>query len=172
MVGGNAYVLKPNSTDIDFELVAFPKNQLFVRWAQVTAFLPSVQYSIPPWHYDNDTSVPVSKICKDLEIIRDQEVTPILIKEAKQSVLEGTPIIRPVWWIDNSDPSSYKIADEFLVGNQILVAPITDEDTYKRDIYVPRGKWLDPSNGKIHDGPLVLKDYPAPIEKIPYFIAK
>jgi hypothetical protein len=44
MIGGNAYVLKENSTDIDFELVAYPDLQLFVRWAQVTAFLPSMQY--------------------------------------------------------------------------------------------------------------------------------
>lgn len=43
-IGGNAYVFKENSTDIDFELVAYPDEQLFVRWAQVTAFLPSMQY--------------------------------------------------------------------------------------------------------------------------------
>ena len=44
MIGGNAYVLKENSTDIDFELIGYPDKQLFIRWAQVTAFLPSMQY--------------------------------------------------------------------------------------------------------------------------------
>ena len=172
MIGGNAYAFKNNSSEIDFEVVAYPDKQLFVRWAQVTAFLPSMQYSIPPWHYDGDPSVPVSKICKDLEILRDQEIYPILLKGARMSVQVGSPIIRPVWWIDNSDEESYRIGDEFLVGNEILVAPITDENTFKRDIYFPRGDWIDPSNNKVYTGPLLVKDYPAPIEKIPYFKAK
>jgi alpha-glucosidase (family GH31 glycosyl hydrolase) len=113
----------------------------------------------------------VSKICKNLEILRDREVTPILLKEAHMSVQMGTPIIRPLWWIDNSDPNNYRISDEFLVGNEILVAPITDENKFSRDIYFPKGNWTDPTNGKVIVGPQLVKDYPAPIEKIPYFKA-
>jgi alpha-glucosidase len=92
-----------------------------------------------------------------------------LIKEASQATKTGSPIIRPVWWIDNSDKNTFILSDQFLVGNDILVAPITDENRFKRDIYVPRGKWLS-ENKTIYTGPIWLRDYPAPIDKIPYFI--
>ena len=88
------------------------------------------------------------------------------------SVQLGTPIIRPLWWIDNSDPNNYKIPDQFLVGNEILVAPITDENKYARDIYFPKGNWVDPSNDQVIVGPFLFKDYQAPIDKIPYFKAQ
>lgn len=39
MVGGNAYVLLPN-------------RELFIRWAELNVFLPSIQFSIVPWQYD------------------------------------------------------------------------------------------------------------------------
>jgi alpha-glucosidase (family GH31 glycosyl hydrolase) len=68
-----------------------------------------------------------------------------------------------------ADQTSYEISDEFLIGNEILVAPITDEDVYARDVYLPRGNWKY-ENGSIFTGPLWLRNFPAPIEKIPYFI--
>ena len=87
------------------------------------------------------------------------------------SVQLGTPIIRPLWWIDNSDPINFRIDDEFLVGNEILVAPITDENKYERDIYFPKGEWIDPTNNQTYVGPKWINGYKAPIDKIPYFKA-
>lgn len=81
----------------------------------------------------------------------------------------GEPIIRPLWWVDNTDSTSYSINDQFLVGNEILVAPITDDKTYKRDIYIPKGNWKY-INGTVYIGPRWLKSFPVPIEVVPYFI--
>lgn len=142
---------------------------MYVRWAQLTAFLPSMQFSIPPWHYNNKTQVPVNNICRDLVNLHEQIVYPILIKYANNAVKTGEPIIRPVWWLNNSDSIALKVSDEFLVGNEILVAPILDENHYKRDIYFPVGSWKA-TNGSIYQGPMLTKDYPAPIEEIPYFV--
>ena len=167
--GGNAYIFIGEDIDFETELIAYPDYQLYIRWAQMTAFLPSMQFSIPPWHYNNKTNVPVNKICQELVKLHENLVYPILIKEANQATKTGSPIIRPVWWMDNSDKNNLLISDQFLVGNDILVAPITDENRYKRDIYVPRGKW-SAENGTIYTGPVWLRDYPAPIDKIPYFI--
>lgn len=60
--------------------------------------------------------------------------------------------------------------DEFLIGDELLVAPILNENEYNRDVYLPRGKWRS-ENGNIYEGPINVKSYPAPIEVIPYFIA-
>jgi len=39
MIGGNAYVFKPSG-------------ELYIRWMQANAFMPSVQFSIVPWEYN------------------------------------------------------------------------------------------------------------------------
>ncbi len=161
MIGGNAYVIYE-----DLGNPVFPDAQLYIRWTQLTAFLPSMQFSIPPWHY-NDANL--TAICRDLVNLHENLVFPELIKFAQQAVKTGEPIIRPVWWVDNSDEFLLKIDDQFLVGNQILVAPVLTENTFKRDIYLPRGKWVD-QDGVFYDGPILLSSFDAPINKIPYFL--
>lgn len=87
--GGNAYA------------GMFPDYELFVRWTQLNAFLPSMQFSIPPWVYDNTTSVPVNDICRRYVTIHEQLVFPLLVKYGTKTTISGEPITRSLWWIDN-----------------------------------------------------------------------
>lgn len=50
-----------------------------------------------------------------------------------------------------------------------MVAPVLVEGKVSRDIYLPRGDWTD-QNGKSYTGPIWLKDYPADLSVLPYFI--
>ena len=165
MIGGNAYVIegKKNSS---FTSSPFPDAQLYIRWTQLTAFLPSMQFSIPPWHYADPN---LTKICRDLVYLHESLVFPYLKKFAEKATQTGEPIIRPVWWTDNSDEILYEIDDEFLIGDRILVAPILIENAFERDIYLPRGRWIDPE-GVIFKGPVLLANVSVPINKIPYFL--
>ncbi len=162
MIGGNAYIIEGNEKGGPI----FPDAQLYVRWTQLTAFLPSMQFSIPPWHYADPK---LTAICRDLVELHERLVYPELIKFAQRAVETGEPIIRPVWWADNSDEHLYQIDDEFLVGDQILVAPILTENAYWRDVYLPRGKWVD-ADGVFFNGPILLSNVSVPINKIPYFL--
>ena len=56
MIGGNAYSLHKSSTS------EFPDRELYIRWLQACTFLPSMQFSIPPWHYDDE----VTTIAKEM----------------------------------------------------------------------------------------------------------
>lgn len=58
---------------------------------------------------------------------------------------------------------------EYLLGENILVAPVLAEGKVSRDVYLPRGEWVDP-NGVAYTGPIWLKDYPADLSVLPYFI--
>jgi alpha-glucosidase (family GH31 glycosyl hydrolase) len=84
-------------------------------------------------------------------------------------VITGEPIIRPLWWINNSDIQTYTIDNQFLVGNDILVAPIVNENKYEQDIYIPNGSWKH-FNGTIYTGPGWFRNFHAPIDVINYFI--
>lgn len=59
---------------------------------------------------------------------------------------------------------------EFLLGEDILVAPVLTANTTKRNIVLPDGTWIDGNNGTVYEGPQTLKDYPAPLEVLPYFL--
>ena len=152
MIGGNSYGHSPDA-------------QLFIRWTQLTAFLPSMQFSIPPWHYKDPN---VTKICRHFVDLHEKLVFPFLKFFADVSTQTGEPIIRPLWWIDNSDPYTLDIDDEFLIGNNLLVAPILEENSFARDIYLPKGKWIY-LNETVFMGPVLLKNFDVPIDTIPYF---
>jgi myogenesis-regulating glycosidase len=163
MIGGNAYFLHQNGT-IDFNVDAFPDAELFVRWSQVTAFMPSMQFSIRPWLYNQS----VNEICKETVRIHEEIVFPYLDKYANKSLETGEPIIRPIWWIDNSDSNTYTIDDQFLVGDDILVAPVLKPNSIQREIYLPKGVWVY-SNGTFFTGPL-RRNFSAPLNHVPFFI--
>jgi Glycosyl hydrolases family 31 len=56
-----------------------------------------------------------------------------------------------------------------MLGRKILVAPVMDEGAVSRDIYLPSGLWLDMNTGQLLDGQSWLRDYPAPLDTLPYF---
>lgn len=40
-----------------------------------------------------------------------------------------------------------------------------------RDVYLPVGKWLDQGDpNTMHEGPIWIRDYPAPLDTLPYFV--
>lgn len=60
---------------------------------------------------------------------------------------------------------------EFLLGEKILAAPVIMKDKFERDIYLPKGMWIDGNNpSTIYEGKKWIRNYPAPIDVVPYFI--
>lgn len=33
-----------------------PDRELYIRWLELSAFMPAMQFSIPPWKYDKEVS--------------------------------------------------------------------------------------------------------------------
>ena len=86
--------------------------------------------------------------------------------------MDGSPINRPIWWEDASDQEALKVDDEFLLGSDLLVAPVMEEGAVSRDIYLPRGEWRDANDpdGTVIKGPLWIENYSAPLFVLPYFV--
>ncbi|XP_053611425.1 myogenesis-regulating glycosidase-like isoform X2 [Plodia interpunctella] len=151
MIGGNGYNAKPSK-------------ELFVRWAQANVFMPSLQFSFVPWDHDDEAV----EIC--LRYVKlHAAYTDDIIAAMEASVRDGTPVNPPIWWIDPTDPVALAVWDEFLLGEKILAAPVVEEGAVSRNIYLPKGTWRDGVSGELHQGPLWLNDYPAPLDTLPYF---
>ncbi|XP_037051398.1 myogenesis-regulating glycosidase-like [Bradysia coprophila] len=152
MIGGNGYGNNP------------PNKELFLRWLQANVFMPSLQFSFVPWDYDDET-ISISHKFTDLHA----EYTDVIMERFRLATTNGDPVNPPIWWIAPDDRIAQLINDEFLLGDNILVAPVLQEGKVSRDIYLPRGEWVD-QNGDSHTGPIWLKDYPADLSVLPYFI--
>lgn len=59
---------------------------------------------------------------------------------------------------------------EYLLGEDIVVAPVITEGATSRDVFLPSGTWVDGNTGSIHEGNTVLSAYDAPLDILPYFV--
>lgn len=153
MIGGNAYDNHPDP-------------ELFIRWLQLTTFMPSMQFSITPWVY-NDTIIQISRKFVEMH----EEYSEILIKYAKLASQTGEPIIRALWWMDPDNEDALTIEDEFLVGDELLVAPVVQPGARSRDIFFPVGNWQDQLHNRsiIIEGPIWLRDFKVDIDELAFF---
>jgi alpha-glucosidase (family GH31 glycosyl hydrolase) len=123
-----------------------------------------MQFSVPPWSFDETTN----RICHQYAVLH-QELAPYIQAQLDDTVRSGTPVIRPLFWHTPDDPATYAINDQFMVGEDLLVAPVVQPSIIARDIYIPRGRWRDRWTGQVYQGGQWLKNYPAPLEIMPLF---
>ncbi|XP_077299263.1 myogenesis-regulating glycosidase-like [Arctopsyche grandis] len=153
MIGGNGYNEKPSK-------------ELFIRWLQANTFMPNMQYSFVPWDFDNET-IQISHKFTNLHAEYAEKIRDAMI----QSVTVGTPANAPIWWLDPTDEDALKNYDEYLLGEDVLVAPVLERGAVTRDIYLPRGVWMyGEDNQSLYMGGSWLRNFSAPLDTLPYFI--
>ncbi|NXE98230.1 SP15 protein, partial [Menura novaehollandiae] len=143
--------------------------ELFVRWLQIVTFLPVMAFGSPPWICCDTWVLNLTRQC--IQRHRDF-VVPLLLKYSEEWQSLGYPIFRPTWWLSPTDPAAFTIEDEFLIGDEVLVAPITEKGQTWRDIYLPgEGHlWLDTNTARVFDGGTTLRNYSASLAEVPVFI--
>lgn len=119
--------------------------ELLIRWTQVGAFLPyfrnhSVQDSIyqEPWAFGGDTLASIKKYIELRYHFMPYLYT--LFYEAEQT---GLPVVRPLVMEYPNDPETFQCSDQFLLGSQVLIAPILRPGKSYRSMYLPAGSWYD-----------------------------
>ena len=153
MVGGNQY----ENDRIDKELM--------IRWAQASALMPLLQFSVGPWHFDKET-VDASREASELHV----RFAPVILDLARQAPRTGEPILASLWYHHPKDPNTHPINDQFMLGKDVVVAPVVAKGARARNIYLPAGTWKVLDTDKTLEGGKWLKDYPAPLASLPVFI--
>ena len=81
----------------------------------------------------------------------------------------GLPVMRPLVLHYEDDENTKNLNNEFLVGENILVAPVVEQGATRRMIYLPKGTWYDFwTKEKIEGGTYILRE--APIDVCPMYI--
>nr|XP_040019046.1 SITS-binding protein [Gasterosteus aculeatus aculeatus] len=145
--------------------------ELFIRWLEIAAFLPVISFHTPPWIYNEDW---VLNLTRAYIAKHQSDVVPLIEKYAEEWRATRSPIYRPMWWLSPSDPVTFTIDDQFLIGDEVLVAPVVEKGAVQRDIYLPDGgfQWQDSQNAQVFDGGTFLHDYPVPLEEVAVFLRR
>jgi alpha-glucosidase (family GH31 glycosyl hydrolase) len=154
MIGGGQHTAFAPGAKLDQELV--------VRSAQIHALMPMMQFSVAPWRILSKEN---NEICLKMAQLH-QSFGSKIIDLAKQSATSGEPIARAMLY--NYPKSNFgEIKDQFMLGSDILVAPIVEKGARKRKVIFPEGTWLG-DDGSTVRGPITL-GINVPLERLPYY---
>ena len=144
--------------------------ELFIRWMQCGALTPFCRNH-------NDDAVDqyvwsfgkgVQKICEKFIKLRYQ-LLPYIYTQFVKSSESGFPLQRPLVFDSQTDPACRQIDDQYLFGEDILVAPVLKAGATSRNLYLPEGEWFSPVSKKFYEGGRWLS-IKAPIDTLPWFI--
>lgn len=139
-----------------------PDQDLVVRSAQCHALMPMMQFSVAPWRVLDASHLAAVK--KSVEI--RTKFTPLIMKLMRESAKTGEPILRSLEFVFPNQ--GYEdVNDQFMLGDNMLVAPLQQKGVSSRNVVLPAGKWKA-DDGKIYDGGKTL-NIEVPLDRIPYF---
>ena len=136
--------------------------ELFLRSAQVHALCPMMQISASPWRVLPPEH---QRVFRDVVALR-QRFAPRFVELAKHSARTGEPMMRN---LEYAFPGrGYAgIKDEFLMGEDLLVAPVLEKGATSRRVVLPPGSWRA-DDGRTYDGPETI-EADAPLARLPHF---
>ena len=79
------------------------------------------------------------------------KLMPYVYAQAKDCSERGLPMVRALLVEFPQDKGAWLVEDEYMFGSQILVAPLLESGN-SRDVYLPKGKWIDYQTGKVYEG--------------------
>ncbi len=158
-----------------------PSAELYVRATAMAAFCPIMQYHsefnhhrLPsrdrtPWNIAERTGdLRAIEIYRRFARLRERLV-PYLADQGRRSVETSRPLMRALCFDWPDDAAVWDHPFEYLLGDDLLVAPVTEPGTTSLEVYLPAGRWIDAWTGALLTGPRLVRRE-VPLRAIPVFI--
>lgn len=140
-------------TAIDHPLLEYRRSkQLLLRWIELCAFTavfrthegnrPEMNHQI---YSDHETLRHFARFAKIYRAWR-----PYRERLVRQAAETGLPVVRHPFIHYPEDPEIYGLRWQFMVGPELLVAPVLDADTDEVEAYLPPGEWVQLWSGELH----------------------
>ena len=145
--------------------------ELFVRWLQFAAFTPFFRNHSnlgtrdqEPWAFGPE----VETIARETLRLRYQLI-PLLYCLSQRAASEGEPLIRPLLYHYTNDSVAVACNSQFLLGRDLLIAPVLEPGCPARSVYLPNDVWYDFGTGERHvGGKSILAE--TPLNRIPVYV--
>jgi alpha-D-xyloside xylohydrolase len=120
-----------------------PSEEVFARWYGFSAYSPVMEVLIgddhAPWYDYSAALVAIARKHGDTH----HDLMPYVRSLLYAATKTGAPAIRPLFFSHPDDPGAINLADQYLYGSELLVAPVLQAGATSRGVYLPSGKWLD-----------------------------
>jgi alpha-D-xyloside xylohydrolase len=127
-----------------------PKEELFERWAFFGMFSShSRVHGFPPrepWEFSAAFQDRFRKITE-----ARYRLMPYIYTQAALAAEQGLPMIKALFLQYPDDDTCWLVEDEYLFGNDLLIAPLM-EAVDERRVYLPPGKWIDYQSRECYEG--------------------
>jgi alpha-glucosidase (family GH31 glycosyl hydrolase) len=138
--------------------VGHPTPENYARWMELGAFVPIMRVHgnykehRQPWIYGPQAEAD-AKAAMELRY----RLLPYIYAYEHEAHETGAGIVRPLFWDfpDNSTGHAY-VTDEWMFGEELLVAPILGEGQAHRSVFLPQGTWIDYFRGQRYEGNKVI----------------
>jgi alpha-glucosidase len=144
--------------------------ELFLRWAEWAALSPVFRLhgtglagTHTPWSYDRET-VDTYNALSRLHLA----AAPLILKLWHEADATGMPPTRPLWLQFPDERAGFGQDQEWMLGPDVLVAPVVEEGATSRAVWFPRGTWTSPETGQSFTGPRSAR-VSALLGRLPYF---
>jgi len=146
--------------------------ELYIRWLQVSVFTPILRHrpistseTSTPWSFGTQVERAAKKA-----LTQRYRMTPLWYSLMYDYVKTGIPLMRPLLLDPEfmTDPNVRNMNDQWMIGSDLLVAPVIERGSRTRTVYLPVGTWTELRTDRIYEGP-VRVTVDAPIESIPLF---
>jgi alpha-glucosidase len=134
--------------------IGHPDPENYARWMEFAAFVPIMRVHgqlnehRQPWVYGAQAEAD-AKAAIDLRY----QLIPYMYAYEREAHDTGVGIVRPLFWEFPDDAQrTVDITNEWMFGDDLLVAPIVQEGQKCRTIYLPPGEWTDYFRGQQYDG--------------------
>ena len=128
--------------------------ELFMRWAEYSALTPLMrghEGNRPKdnWQFDSDAET-LSHLAAMVRL--HVALKPYLKDAVAHNAREGLPVMRPLFLEFEGDAPSWTIKDEYLLGGDLLVAPVLAEGGVSRIVHLPEAEWVHLWSGRGYCG--------------------
>ena len=148
-----------------------PSGELYIRWLQMGAFHPFFRTHSSgdhgeqePWAFGEE----YEGIAKKTIELR-YRFLPYIYTAFWQHVSRGTPVLRSLVFLDQEDPETHHRMEEFGLGENVLVCPVSQEGARSRKLYLPKGNWYHYWTDVTLSGRQEI-EIEAPLGEIPIFV--
>ena len=160
------------SFDIGGFAGSLPSIDLYRRSTQMAVFTPVMQWhsepdggqfrELMPGGEGNNERSPwnIALVNRQPEFIDEmrywhmlrEKLLPYIYESAQIAVRESRPMMRPLIYDFQTDQNVIDLEDEYLFGDELLIAPFLEENMTTRKVYLPEGQWYDFFTNKCYEG--------------------
>ncbi len=149
-----------------------PNNETFIRWFQQTALSTVMQVgdssSQPPWEFNEANG----RTQETLDLYRvyarlHMRLFPYVWSYARNLAKDGRAIQRS---LGLAHPElGVHPSDTYLMGDELLVAPVVEAGVRSRSVHFPEGRWVDWWSLEVLEGGQAV-EVQAPLDKLPLYL--